>query len=60
MLLKMILITSNIAKMMDVTFPTANDMCMKLINLDILKEITGKARSRMFAYKNYLDILKQE
>jgi len=44
--------------MMDVTFPTANDMCMKLINLDILKEITGKARSRMFAYKNYLDILK--
>jgi len=53
-----IISVKDIAKMMDVTFPTANDMCMKLINLDILKEITGKARSRMFAYKNYLDILK--
>lgn len=50
----------DIAKMMDVTFPTANDICMKLLELGILREITGKARSRMFAYKNYLDILKQE
>ncbi len=50
----------DIAKMMGVTFPTANDMCAKLVKLNILKEITGKSRSRMFAYKNYLEILKQE
>ena len=51
---------NDITKMMAVTFPTANDMCTKLTKLGILKEITGKARGRMFAYKNYLDILKQE
>jgi len=50
----------DVSSMMDVTFPTANDICMKLVELGILKEITGKERSRMFAYKNYLDILKKE
>ena len=50
----------DIAKMMEITFPTANDMCVKLVGLNILKEITGKARGRMFAYKRYMDILKQE
>ncbi|UCD15111.1 MAG: Fic family protein [Candidatus Omnitrophota bacterium] len=50
----------DIVKIMNVTFPTADDICKKLINLNILKEITGKERNRMFAYKNYIDILKQE
>lgn len=50
----------DIAKIMDTTFPTANDICLKLVKTDILKEITGKERNKMFAYKNYLDILKQE
>ena len=50
----------DITKMMDTTFPTANTMCMKLVRLNILKEITGRPRSRMFVYKRYLDILKQE
>ena len=55
-----IISVKDIVKMMNVTFPTADDICMKLVKLNILKEITGKERNRMFAYKNYLDILKQE
>lgn len=50
----------DIVKIMDVTFPTANDICKKLIDTGILKEITGKFRGRIFSYKNYLDVLKQE
>jgi Fic family protein len=50
----------DIVKIMDVTFPTANDICKKLIEIGILEEITGKSRGRIFSYKNYLDILKQE
>ena len=50
----------DIAKIMNTTFPTANSICSKLVNLGIFKEITGKERNKLFAYKSYLDILKQE
>jgi len=50
---------NDIAKIMNTTFPTATDICRKLMGLDILKEITGKERNKLFAYKKYLDILKQ-
>lgn len=48
----------DIADLMNTTFPTANDVCNKLIKLGMLKEITGKERNKLFAYKSYLDILK--
>jgi len=51
---------NDIAKIMNTTFPTASDICMKLVEADMLKEITGKERNKLFAYKKYLDILKQE
>jgi len=50
----------DIAKIMKTTFPTANDICKKLCNLDILREITGQERNKLFAYEGYLNILKQE
>jgi len=56
---KPIVSVKDVSKMINVTFPTANDMCKKLIDLSIFREITGKERNRMFAYKNYLDVLKQ-
>jgi len=49
----------DITKIMNTTFPTANDICAKLVKLGILKEITGKERNKLFAYEDYLDILKQ-
>ena len=30
---------------------------LKLVEMGILEELTGKARNRLFAYKNYLAIL---
>jgi len=57
---KPIVSIKDIAKIMNTTFPTASDVCMKLTKIDILNEITGKERNKLFAYKEYLDILKQE
>ena len=51
---------NDIVKIMNTTFPTATGICKKLTELDILKEITGKERNKLFAYKKYLDILKKE
>ncbi|MFC1631255.1 Fic family protein [Candidatus Omnitrophota bacterium] len=50
----------DIAGMMNVTFPTAKDICLKFVKLSILKEATGKERNKIYVYKNYVDILKQE
>ncbi|MFH0732392.1 MAG: Fic family protein [Candidatus Omnitrophota bacterium] len=50
----------DIAAIINTTFPTANSICSKLIKLGILKEVTGKERNKLFTYKSYLDILKQE
>ena len=41
----------DIAKIMNTTFPTANDICRKLVKMDILKEITGKEKSRKLIEK---------
>ncbi len=57
---KPIVSIKDISKIMNTTFPTANDICNKLVKIDVLKELTGKERNRLFAYKDYLDILKKE
>lgn len=36
------------------TFPAANDVVQRLVELDILKEITGRARNRRFLYAPYV------
>ncbi len=51
---------NDVVKLIDVTFPTASDICQKLVRINILKEITGRSRNKMFAYEKYLNILKQE
>jgi len=56
---KPIVSIKEIAGLMNTTFPTANDVCNKLLKLGILKELTGRERNKLFAYKDYLDILKQ-
>lgn len=49
----------DIVKLLQVTFPTANDLAANLSKLGILKEITGRQRNRMYAYSQYLDLLKE-
>lgn len=41
------------------TLPTVNNALHHLENLAIMKEITGKARNKIFIYKDYLDILSE-
>ena len=41
------------------TLPTAIKSLNHLINLGIVTEITGKARNRIYVYKQYLDILSE-
>lgn len=49
----------DIVKLLDVTFPTANTLAKTFSKLGIFKEITGRQRNRMYAYKQYLDLLKE-
>jgi len=51
---------SDIAMIMNTTFPTASSIGIKMVEAGILNEISGKERNRLFAYKAYLDILKEE
>jgi len=43
---------------LDITFKTISTCVSTLCEIGILKEISGKKRYRIFAYKAYLDILK--
>jgi hypothetical protein len=40
--------------------PTANSAIEQLRKLGILKEITGKRRDRVYAYDDYLNILRDK
>ena len=46
-----------VAEKISVTFPTANKMVSDFIRGDILEEITGSQRDRVFAFRPYLDVL---
>jgi Fic family protein len=42
-----------------ISLPTANKSLRHLADLGIIKEITGKARNKMYVYQKYLDILNE-
>lgn len=48
-----------VVKNCNMTLPTANKSLNQLLDLNIVKEITGKARNRIYVYKKYLDILNE-
>lgn len=45
------------AKVLKLSVPTMTSTAQKLIEIGVLKEVTGRARNRLFAYTDYLDIL---
>ncbi len=47
------------AEEIGITFPTAAGAVEHMQQLGILREITGKQRGRLFAYRQYLDILNE-
>lgn len=48
-----------VAGVLDVTFPTANRLVAKFEELEILREVTGQRRSRMFRYEPYLRLFDE-
>ena len=47
------------AKELSLSVPTVTDAIERLLELDILKEITGRARGRLFRYHRYVAILDE-
>lgn len=44
-------------KMLDTTFPTASAGVNQLVDLGIVKEMTGQKKHRSFSYQGYIDLL---
>jgi ribosomal protein S25 len=51
--------SKKIASECKISLPTANKALQHLIDLGIVKEITGKTRSKIYVYQRYLDILNK-
>jgi Fic family protein len=45
---------SSVAELLEVTFPTANRLVARFQQLDLLVEVTGQRRARVFRYDPYL------
>lgn len=45
------------AKELDVSVPTITNTVNKLMEIGVLKELTGQSRNRIFSYTNYMEIL---
>jgi len=48
------------SKELNLSAPTVRNSIDKLNEIDLVKEITGKKRDRLFSYQSYLDILQAE
>jgi Fic family protein len=47
---------ADLEEALDITSPTANKLIRSLIDLDVLKEITGQQRGRVYAFERYLNL----
>ncbi len=50
---------TTIARVAEVTFPTANRLVAKFEELGLLREVTGQRRSRLFRYEPYLALMDE-
>ncbi len=50
---------ADLAQALAVSVPTAHACIARMVDLDIIREITGRQRRRVFAYQKYLDILTE-
>ena len=56
---KPMLSTKDIAQKLNVSRQTANTLAGKLVDIGVVKEITGQQRHRVFAFKEYLDVIAE-
>ena len=54
-----IMTSQMVAEKLQVTAPTANRFLAKLVELNILQEITGQKRDKRYRYARYIDILSE-
>lgn len=47
------------AEQTGLTFPTTRDALLRLESLGIVREVSGRARNRFFAYDRYLDLVDE-
>ena len=47
------------AELLDFSYPAASKLIDDLYFLDLLEEMTGQQRNRLFRYKPYLDLLRK-
>jgi predicted transcriptional regulator len=57
LLKKPYLAITKVAAELDISVPSTTSTVQKLVDIGVLKEMTGKSRNRIFAYEAYLDIL---
>jgi Fic family protein len=58
--LKAVLAVPEVAVALNVTQPTVNAAIKKLVELGIVREVTGKQRDRRYMYTAYVDMLSEE
>lgn len=51
-----IVVTKDVQTLLGTTFPGANQIVARLVDIGILREITGRARNRRFRYDAYVDL----
>jgi DNA-binding MarR family transcriptional regulator len=42
------------------SYPAANDLVARMVEMGILREITGQARNRRFMYESYIALFREE
>ena len=50
---------SDIRQLTGTTYPAANQLVARLVDCGVLREITGRARNRVFAYQSYIDLFER-
>ena len=51
-----ILTVNDVRDLLGVTYPAANQLVERLVEIDVLSEVTGQARNRRFRYGAYVDL----
>jgi Fic family protein len=47
---------NNIKEILGISFPNANSLIGKFVSSELLKEITGRSRNRVFVYSTYIEL----
>jgi Fic family protein len=53
-----ILTVADVRQLLDVTYPGANQIVQRLVQLGILREYTGQSRHRRFRYDHYIALFE--